>query len=133
MASEKPLTLVRVVGPNFVAGFESDGIVRRAAPILKDLIGMTDDEARAHIAAKGWRAAIVAGGRTRVIQHWESFEVQRDGKRTMFFFDTNAFRRGVNGRVDKETARQQALAFANLTADKIEIDPNEAGPPPWTE
>jgi hypothetical protein len=38
--------LIRVVAPHFVAGFESDGIVRRAAPILKRLVGKSDDYAR---------------------------------------------------------------------------------------
>lgn len=51
--------LVRVVAPRFVAGFITDGIVRRAAPILvKHLLGKTDDEARAVIAAKGWKASV---------------------------------------------------------------------------
>ncbi len=45
-------------------------------------------------------AAIVAGGPTRVILHWESYEVQMDGKVKRVFFDTNAFRRGVNRRVE---------------------------------
>jgi hypothetical protein len=59
--------------------------------------------------------------------------LQRDGKVKKCFFDTNAFRRSVSGRVDKDTARQQALAYAGCVEDAIEIDPNEAGPPPWTE
>jgi hypothetical protein len=117
----------------FVAAFESDGIVRRAAPIIKALVGMTEDEARAHIAAQGWQASIVAGGPTRVFQRWESFEVHRDGKIKRFMFDTNAFRRGISGRVDKETARRQALAFADLTEDRIEVHSKESGPPPWSE
>ena len=124
----------RIREDDFVAGFESDGIVRNAAPILrKKLLGKTDDEAREIIKAEGWKASVVAGAPTRVIQHWESFEVQKDGKATKFFFDTNAFRRGVSGRVSKEEARQRALTFAGLTEDQIEIDPNEAGPPPWSE
>lgn len=53
------MILVRVVAPHFVAGFETDGTVRRAAPILKSLVGKTNDEARAIIARKGWRASIV--------------------------------------------------------------------------
>ncbi|WP_439398646.1 hypothetical protein ACRQ5Q_14955 [Bradyrhizobium sp. PMVTL-01] len=53
------LTLVRVVAPHFVAGFESNGTVCRAAPILKYLVGKTNDEARAYIAREGWRASIV--------------------------------------------------------------------------
>jgi hypothetical protein len=55
MADER-LQLVRVVGPDFVAGSETDGIVRRAAPILKALLGMSDVEAREHIKAKDWKA-----------------------------------------------------------------------------
>lgn len=52
--------LVRVVSPYFVAGFETDGIVRRAAPILaKHIMGKTDDEARAIITRKGWKATVV--------------------------------------------------------------------------
>ena len=53
------MKLVRVVAPLFVAGFETDGIVRRTAPILKQLRGMTDDRARKYISRKGWRASIV--------------------------------------------------------------------------
>lgn len=49
--------LIRVVAPHFVAGFITDGIVRRAAPILKYLEGKTDEEARAYIASKGWKAS----------------------------------------------------------------------------
>jgi hypothetical protein len=52
-------TLVRVVGP-FVAGFETDGkTVRRAAPILRHLVGKTEDEARAWIKERGYKASVV--------------------------------------------------------------------------
>jgi len=53
------MKLVRVVGPGFVAGFETDGIVRRTAPILKRLRGMDDERARQYIARKGWKASVV--------------------------------------------------------------------------
>lgn len=53
------MTLVRVVAPHFVAGFETDGTVRRAAPIIKYLVGKTNDQARAYIQSKGWKASIV--------------------------------------------------------------------------
>lgn len=53
------MKLVRVVAPHFVAGFETDGIVRRAAPILKYLKGKTDAQARAYIARKGWKASVI--------------------------------------------------------------------------
>ena len=53
------MKLVRVVAPHFVAGFETDGVVRRAAPIIKYLVGKTDDQARAYIKRKGWKANII--------------------------------------------------------------------------
>ena len=62
--------LVRVVAPHFVAGFVTDGVVRRAAPILKRLVGLTDDQARAVIAARGWKASVVreqTGGGDRLV------------------------------------------------------------------
>ena len=68
-----------------------------------------------------------------MIQHWQSHEVHRDGKRKQFFFEKNAFRRGVSGRMTKEAALQDALAFSGLTEEPIEVDPEQAGPPPWTE
>lgn len=53
-------TLVRVTAPHFVAGFETDGkTVRRAAPIMRYLVGKTEDEARAYIQQKGWKASVV--------------------------------------------------------------------------
>jgi hypothetical protein len=51
--------LIRVQAPHFVAGFETDGIVRRTAPILKALRGLTDDKARVLIAGRGWKASVV--------------------------------------------------------------------------
>ncbi|MGY2919469.1 hypothetical protein [Bradyrhizobium sp. USDA 3262] len=50
---------VRVVAPHFVASFESDGVVRRAAPIIKYLVGKSDDQARQYIKSKGWKASII--------------------------------------------------------------------------
>jgi hypothetical protein len=56
------MRLIRVVAPHFVAGFETDGIVRRTAPILKNMLGMTDEQGRRFIAMmkkKGWKASVV--------------------------------------------------------------------------
>lgn len=64
------MTLVRVVAPHFVAGFETDSIIRRAAPIIKYLVGKTDDQARAYIKSKRWTASIVQS----------SFAVRQPGK-----------------------------------------------------
>jgi hypothetical protein len=51
--------LIRVVSPYFVAGFETDGTVRRAAPILRRFVGKSDDAVRKYIKAKGWKASMV--------------------------------------------------------------------------
>lgn len=55
----RALKLVRIVAPHFVAGFETDGTVRRAAPIIKHLVGKSDDEARAYIKKRGWVASVI--------------------------------------------------------------------------
>jgi len=49
------------------------------------------------------------------------------------FIPRLSFLRGISGRMSKDEAKQQALAFAQCTEDRIEIDPDEAGPPPWAE
>lgn len=55
------MKLVRVVAPHFVAGFETNGTVRRAAPILRYMIGWPDAQARAYMRLKGWRASVIGG------------------------------------------------------------------------
>lgn len=52
--------LVRVVAPHFVAGFISNGsTVIEAAPILKRLVGESDDTARKIIEHFKWKASVV--------------------------------------------------------------------------
>lgn len=51
------MTLVRIIAPHFVAGLETDGIVRDA--ILQYMIGWPDDRVRAYVRKKNWRAHIV--------------------------------------------------------------------------
>jgi len=60
------MRLIRVVAAHFVAGFETDGVVRRAAPILQRLVGKSDDYAREVIARYGWKASIVADGNSNL-------------------------------------------------------------------
>jgi hypothetical protein len=80
--SDQPLTVVRIIAPDFVATFETaDGVVRRADSAIAYLVGWTDDEVHELTYSKSWHAAIIFGGPIRVIQHWESFEVLRDGER----------------------------------------------------
>jgi hypothetical protein len=53
------MRLVRIVAPHFVAGLETDGVVRRAAPIIRYMIGWTDDGVRDYVARRGWLAEAV--------------------------------------------------------------------------
>ena len=48
----------------------------------------------------------------RLIQHDESFEVQHGDAQAFFYFDDNATRRQVSGRVDKATAFERAQAYS---------------------
>jgi hypothetical protein len=118
---ETALTLVRVVAPRFVAGFESDGIVRRAAPILKALVGMTDAEVREYIKARGWQASVITDQPS--IQHhfadfsgWHagSFEVRHVGGRKFFYYDDNAGCRAITGKMSKERAFKAAQEFLGV-------------------
>lgn len=54
------MKLVRVVAPHFVAGFETDGAIRRTAPILKVMRGWSDERARKYMKRKGWVASVVS-------------------------------------------------------------------------
>jgi len=53
------MKLIRVVAPHFVAGFESDGTIKRAAPIMSYMVGWSDDKAREYILSKGWKASVI--------------------------------------------------------------------------
>jgi hypothetical protein len=54
------MKLIQVHAPHFCAGFVSDGErVTEAAPILKYLVGRTEDFARSYLRKKGWRASVV--------------------------------------------------------------------------
>jgi hypothetical protein len=52
--------LVRIVGPDFVAGLiiKDDKCVR-AAPVLRRFIGKSADDVRAHCRQRGWHASVV--------------------------------------------------------------------------
>jgi hypothetical protein len=108
MEPEK-LTLVRIVAPHFVAGIETDGTVRRAAPIIGYMVGWSDDQVRTHVKAKGWTASIIP--ERQIIQREESFEVRYPGGRKFFYFGEDASRRAVSGRPTKEQALQLAQAY----------------------
>jgi hypothetical protein len=112
MTPDYVLQLVRVTGPDFVASFEVDErAVREAAPILKALIGMSVDQARDHIRAKGWTASMTQPEPPRIVQHVESFEVRKNGQRAFFYFDEIEGRRAITGRTTKQKALERAQAY----------------------
>lgn len=50
------MKLVRIVAPHFVAGFEHDEIiVRRAAPIIKYMVGWSPRKVWDYCKSKGWK------------------------------------------------------------------------------
>jgi hypothetical protein len=53
--------LIRVVAPHFVAGLITGDRVQHAAPILKYMVGWSEQRAADYIASKGWHADIVEG------------------------------------------------------------------------
>jgi len=60
-AGMSAVTMVRVVGPNFVAGMDvANGKCVECAPILvKWCKGKTEDQLRELFRQKGWRASII--------------------------------------------------------------------------
>ena len=70
------MILVRIVAPHFVAGLETNGVVRRAAPILHYMVGWPDDRVRAYVKEQAWKTSVVAD--PQIIQHEDSFEVRDD-------------------------------------------------------
>jgi hypothetical protein len=62
-----------------------------------------------------------AMSRVRLIPHEESFEVRfPNGERKYFYFDDNAGRRAISGRVSKKQALQDARAVARGAQDKLD-------------
>jgi hypothetical protein len=53
------MNLVRIVSPYFVAGLEEDGTVRRAAPIIKYMVGWDIAKVYRYVLKKEWEATII--------------------------------------------------------------------------
>lgn len=63
----------------------------------------------------------MASERVRLIPWQESYEVRfPDGTRKFFYFDENAGRRSINGRVSQAEALEQAKKFAREEQDKLD-------------
>jgi hypothetical protein len=53
------IRLGKITAPDFVAGFETDGRVIKAAPIIKYMIGWPDQRVRDYVSGKGWKVTRV--------------------------------------------------------------------------
>lgn len=53
------LSLIRITAPYLVAGFEFDGVVRRAAPIIRYMTGWSQERVAAYATRKGWQLECV--------------------------------------------------------------------------
>lgn len=63
----------------------------------------------------------MASERVRLMPWQESYEVRLpDGTRKFFYFDENAGRRSINGRLSQPEAPEQAKKFAREEQDKLD-------------
>ncbi len=58
-SDDNTLSLLRITAPHFCAGLETDSVCRRAAPILKYMVGWTQSQVRRYCRRKGWKIEIV--------------------------------------------------------------------------
>jgi hypothetical protein len=116
-------TLAQIKAPNFTAGIVlHDDVVTQAAPIVRYMQRWSRDRVRAFCLEKGWSVAVVRQAEAEdmnvppvepgITQHAESFEVQLpDGRIEFVYFDENAGRRAITGRLTKEAAFARAQAL----------------------
>lgn len=114
--------LAQIRAPNFTAGIVLfDDKVVETAPIVRRMRGWSRDRVRAECKRLGWSISIVhqldrdditappMPRKAGITQHPESFEVVRqDGSVEFIYFDENAGRRAISGRLSKEAAFAQA-------------------------
>jgi hypothetical protein len=124
--------LAQIRGPNFTAGIVLfDDKVVETAPIVRRMRGWTRDRVRAECRRLGWNISVVhqiqredvtapPTLKAGIVQHEESFEaVRADGSVEFFYFDDNASRRAINGRLSREAtfAKAQAYLQSRATGD----------------
>src|SRR3954468_14611206 len=114
--------LAQIRAPNFTAGIVLfDGKVVETAPIVRRFKGRSRDHVREECKRLGWSISIVhqhdreditappMPPKAAITQHAESFEVVKtDGTIEFIYFDENAGRRAISGRLTKEAAFAKA-------------------------
>ena len=118
--------LAQIRGGNFTAGIVLfDDKVVEAAPIVRRMRGWSRDRVRAECQRMGWTITVIwqmeredvtapPMPKAGIKQHEESFEVTKpDGSIEFVYFDDNAGRRAINGRLSKEAALKQAQSMRN--------------------
>ncbi|MEY9235451.1 hypothetical protein ABIF78_007774 [Bradyrhizobium japonicum] len=113
--------LAQIRAPNFTAGIVLfDDVVVETAPIVRHMRRWSRDRVRAECNRRGWTVSVVRQmdreditappmPKAQIVQHEESFEVVRaDGSIEFVYFDDNASRRAINGRLSKERAFERA-------------------------
>jgi hypothetical protein len=108
-------TLAQIRGSNFVAGIVlHDDVVVETAPIVRKMRRWSRDRVRDYCRKIGWDVRVVTETQGEpigqeiersIVHHEESFEViLADGRIEFVYFDENAGRRAINGRLSKEKA-----------------------------
>ena len=116
--------LAQIRTPSFTAGIVLfDDVVVEAAPRVRFMRRWSRDRVRDYCTDHGWIATVIwkmeredvsaPRHKSAITQHEESFEVVKaDGTTEFFYFDDNAGRRAISGRMTKEAALRAAQEFS---------------------
>ncbi|MEY9184721.1 hypothetical protein ABIG06_006269 [Bradyrhizobium sp. USDA 326] len=120
--------LAQIRAPDFTAGIVLfDDVVVETAPIVRYMRRWSRERVREECRKRGWSVTVVwqmeredvtaPQIKSGITQHEESFEAVRPtGETEFFYFDENANRRAINGRLSKERAFELAQAFLTRKA-----------------
>ena len=132
--------LAQIRAPSFTAGLVLfDDKVVETAPIIRRMRGWSRARVREECKRLGWHISIVwqmdredvtapTMPRAGITQHEESFEVTRkDGTVEFVYFDDNAGRRAINGRLTKDAAFAKAKELCASAARAPQVQRANAG------